>query len=516
MISDAQEFFSFALSLLGAYLAWYLFTSSLQYFQHRKYATSRGCRDPPFVSAKDPIFGLDYALRLLSSVNSGSRGLSLREGFENLGTTYSTNVYGTRKIMTADPENIQAVFSKNSSAFGVEAIRNFTVGPIVGEGVMSMDGKVWSRSRTLMQPMVCKTEIVNLDSLSVHVSNLIDRLPKDESTVDMQDWFASLGLDMVTEFLFGKSFSLLTSQCSDDAKEFLVAWKTVHPGMGKRTHIPKSNIFHWDKEFWSSCKVVRTFVEGVVHDALEESKSTRNSIEPKHYVMVFDLVRRLKDTEDIVSQLLNVFLAGYDTTAILLSNVFFNFARYPTTFAKLRDEVRDENELTYSSLQRLPYLQKVIKETMRLNPPVGTMSRVVVDDVAVLPRGGGASGDSPVFMKKGDLLQASFYTLHRNKSIYGEDVEIFNPGRWEDVAPTAWEFLPFGGGPRVCPGRNLAMVQAQFVLVRMLQAFDEIENRDPVFEFVELFKLVTESKNGVKVALRPAGECHDETQIALH
>ncbi|KAL2069202.1 hypothetical protein VTL71DRAFT_15540 [Oculimacula yallundae] len=503
MISDAQEFFSFALSILGAYLIWWLCTSFLQYFQHRRYASNRGCQDPPSVSAKDPIFGLDYALRLLSSVNSGSRGLSLREGFEKLGTTYSTNVYGVRKIMTADPNNIQAVFSKNTAAFGVEAIRNFTIGPIVGEGVMSMDGKVWSRSRALMQPMVSKTAIVNFDSLSLHVRNLIDGLPKDLSTVDMQDWFASLGLDMVTEFLFGRSFGLLTGQCSDNAKEFLAAWKTVHRGMGRRTHIPKSNVFHWDKEFWTSCKVVRTFVEGVVHNALE-SKSTGNSVEPKHYVMVSDLVRRLKNTEDIVSQLLNVFLAGYDTTAILLSNAFFNFARYPTTFTKLRDEVKDENEITYSSLQRLPYLQKVIKETLRLNPPVGTMSRVVVNDMTVLPQGGGVSGKTPVFMKKGDLLQASFYTLQRNKAIYGEDAETFNPDRWDGIAPSSWEFLPFGGGPRVCPGRNLAMVQAQFVLVRMLQAFGGIENRDPVFDFVELFKLVTESKNGVKVALRPS------------
>ena len=134
-----------------------------------------------------------------------------------------------------------------------------------------------------------------------------------------------------------------------------------------------------------------------------------------------------------------------------------------------------------------------------MHPPVGTMGRIALQDT-LLPYGGGPTGESPVFVKQGEIAETSFYALHRNQDIFGDDVDSFRPERWEYLRPGRWNFMPFGGGPRVCPGQQLALAASAYVIVRLAQEFECIENRDPVVEFVEQYKIVTESKNGAKVA----------------
>lgn len=67
-----------------------------------------------------------------------------------------------------------------------------------------------------------------------------------------------------------------------------------------------------------------------------------------------------------------------------------------------------------------------------------------------------------------------------------------------------WEYIPFLGGKRMCPAQQMVLTQTAYVVVRILQEFREIENRDPEMEYVEKFTFTMESKNGVQVGLIPA------------
>lgn len=170
----------------------------------------------------------------------------------------------------------------------------------------------------------------------------------------------------------------------------------------------------------------------------------------------------------------------------------------------------DLPEITNESLKRLDYLQNIIKETFRVTPPLSGMSRTSLNDT-ILPTGGGPDRTAPVFVPKGTAVTANFYVLHRRAEVYGsgdngdddKDIEQWRPERWEKlkVSQLGWKFMPFGGGPHICPAQVLAQNRIAFTLARMAQAFERIENRDPVEEFVPFQRLVTESKNGVKVAL---------------
>ena len=88
----------------------------------------------------------------------------------------------------------------------------------------------------------------------------------------------------------------------------------------------------------------------------------------------------------------------------------------------------------------------------------------------------------------------------RNESFWGEDADKFVPERWEHVRP-GWEYTPFGGGPRVCPGQRLVFTESAYVLVMLARRFGRVENRDEVWEWREEMRMTFQSKNGCLVGL---------------
>ena len=138
---------------------------------------------------------------------------------------------------------------------------------------------------------------------------------------------------------------------------------------------------------------------------------------------------------------------------------------------------------------------------LRLYPVVPNNARFANKDT-VLPRGGGPNGDSPVFIPKGGIVAYHVWAMHRRKDIYGPDAHEFRPERWASDLRPSWGYLPFNGGPRICVGQQFALTEASYTIVRLLQTFGSIEDRDGL-PWIEQLSLTLCSSNGVKVALTP-------------
>ena len=189
-------------------------------------------------------------------------------------------------------------------------------------------------------------------------------------------------------------------------------------------------------------------------------KSDAEKHPTSRYVFLHELVSQTADKVKIRSELLNILLAGRDTTASLLSNVWFELSKRPAIWSRLQHEVDLLNGgfPTFEKLKDMKYLRAVLNESLRLYPVVPENDRQADVDT-VLPVGGGKDGKSPVFVKKGQVVHWSLYTMHRRKDLYGEDAEDFKPERWLDEGGkkglrVGWEYLPFNGGARICIGRR--------------------------------------------------------------
>jgi cytochrome P450 len=139
---------------------------------------------------------------------------------------------------------------------------------------------------------------------------------------------------------------------------------------------------------------------------------------------------------------------------------------------------------------------------LRLYPVFPYHIRVALADTT-LPKGGGPDGQSPIYVQAGALFNASFIVLHRLPFIWGPDAHDFNPDRWDSFKPKTWEFSPFGGGPRACVGRQKALMETSYLVVKMLRAFQAVEPRDDR-DWVGQVQITAKNLNGCKVALIPA------------
>ena len=322
-----------------------------------------------------------------------------------------------------------------------------------------------------------------------HVQNLIKAIPRDGEMVDLQPLFLSTSLDVATEFLFGKSTNTLSPDDVDaETKEFaraidhiLKVWGgqelgwLMFVGLAMGLFLP-----NWTLK--GEYKFVHKYVDGLVDMAvvdkrtyeLEKVISDEKSVLPgRRYIFLHELLDQTTDRFKIRSELLNILLAGRDTTATLLSNVWFELSKRPAAWARLQQEVSalDGAFPTFDQLKEMKYLRAFLNESLRLYPILPENNRTAQVDT-VLPLGGGEDGKSPVLVKKGQMALWSIHIMHRRKDIYGEDAEEFRPERWLDTEQgqglrVGWEYLPFNGGPRICIGRMYPSLLGQYLaLVR--------------------------------------------------
>lgn len=254
-----------------------------------------------------------------------------------------------------------------------------------------------------------------------------------------------------------------------------------------------------DYEWRRNVKIVHNFADEIIHEALDELKTgkvDRNS----RYVFLHALLSQTQDPYALRSELLNILLAGRDTTAGLLSNTWHVLARRPDIWAKLKAEV-DElggERPDYTTIKDMKYLKWTLNESLRLMPVVPGNSREAIRDT-ILPLGGGDDGRSPLLVPKGTVVGYSPWSMHRREDFYGPDSLEFRPERWETLRP-GWEYLPFNGGPRICVGQQYALMEASYATIRLIQTFPRIESRDDR-EWREWMTITLASGVGCKVAL---------------
>ncbi|KAG2412497.1 hypothetical protein HFD88_010054 [Aspergillus terreus] len=470
---------------------------------HARNARAWRCQPAPFYPSD--LLGISTLREILHALKEYELPRLFQRRYERMCAragrtvdTFCVTQLGRETVFTCDPKNVQAMLATQFKDFGVGPARQTSVELFLGHGIFTSDGDEWAHSRALLRPQFTRDQISDLDLEERHVQLAMRAIaPIDPHTrwsapVNLQPIFFRLTIDSATEFLFGESVHSQTAALAGagaDAPDarFATLFDRCQWYAARRVRLER---LHWlanTREFRDASAYVRAYVDRFVGAALT---TTAGGDQEKGKTSVFlrGLAHATQDPVELRSQLLNILLAGRDTTASLLSFAVQQLARHPRVFAKLRRAVLDTfgpydpstaATITFETLKSCRYLQHFLNETLRVYPIVPVNRRVALRDTT-LPRGGGDDGTAPVYVRRGQVVVYSVFVMQRRGDLWAGEyaAEEFVPERWETRRP-GWEYLPFNGGPRICIGQQFALVEAAYVLVRLLQRYDGIDGVSP-------------------------------------
>jgi cytochrome P450 len=352
------------------------------------------------------------------------------------------------------PEFIEQVLSTKAASFmkgrGLQAGR-----PIFGDGLLTSEGEFWKRQRRLAQPAFHRDRIASYGgSMGPAADRMLETFHEGE-TRDAHADFMRLTLEIAGRTLFGLDVS-------HEAHE-----------VGEALEIALS-------EFPSLLNpLVRIFLSRLPTRRAKRLKGSVSRLDAVIFRMIGERRALGADTGDLLSMLLaardedgsgmtdrqlrdevlTIFLAGHETTAIALTWAVLLLSRHPAERERLEaeaDALAADRAVAFDDLRSLPFTEAVVKESLRLFPPAWAIGRTALEDVEI---GGHV-------IRKGSAVLVSPWVAHRDGRFFDEP-EAFRPARWLDekikVLPRfAW--FPFGGGPRVCIGSAFAMMEAVLVL----------------------------------------------------
>lgn len=171
--------------LLGVLFALVPARALLSYIQYIRGRRIHGCGEPRRYPHKGPLFGIDLYRIRRDAKERGYRNMLSRRLFQDNGKTFTANVFGSHWIYTMELENIKTIVTSINN-FGMGTMRQGVGAQFIGFGVVTTDGVVWEHSRELIKPIFARKQIANLHSFGTHVTYMIDLIPRDGSTVDLQ------------------------------------------------------------------------------------------------------------------------------------------------------------------------------------------------------------------------------------------------------------------------------------------------------------------------------------------
>lgn len=476
------------------------------------YGAQHGCKPVvPRVPYKWPL-AIDLFKIQYDALRSGHT-LEAFSKYINIEGTIKFEVFGGSGLIINDPKNIEAILSTHFEDYGLGS-RRIGALPLLGEGIFTQDGTAWQHSRELIRRQFVRVQKQNLRDFTAHVDELVSALADaavdSDTVVNMQPYFTEFTLGTTTQLLFGEPHSVLPKADRDALRE---SFDYASQIFGIRLRLADLAPLYNPPKFKKACKIVRDWATFFSDKAMRYKDTFGEEKAFDKYSFLVDLWREMRDEGLVRDQLLHILIAGRDTTAATIGWTFFHLVRNPDILARLKKEVADvprDEHVTREMIAKLPYLRCCLNETLRLYPQLAVNVRFAVK-TTMLPQGGGPDGRSPVLIPRGTGVGWSTYHLHRLESIYGKDARVYRPERWEDgeliKKAGLGGYVDFNAGPRICLGKNFALMEISYAIIRILQAFPNIrlppgEQNLPVGQELQDLSIILFPGEGVKVQLK--------------
>lgn len=353
------------------------------------------------------------------------------------------------------PDYIEYVLSSNAKNFiKSRSLRSPLFQRLVGNGLLTSEGEEWKRQRRLAQPAFHRQRINAYGEVMVEYTERLIRNWKTNELRDIHRDMMRLTLEIVVKTLFNADVSgdadrvgwLLSEMVKPFASQATLKWI-----LDNRLPTPTQRRFN----------AAAREIDEIVFRIISER---RNSESDEGDLLSMLLAAQDEDggqmsDRQLRDEVMTLFLAGHETTALTLSWSWYLLAQNPDAEKKFHaelDEVLGDRLPTMADLPRLQYVERIAKESMRLYPPAYGVGREVLEDFEL----GGyyIPAKSQVFMFQ--------WAVQRDPRFFPEP-NRFLPERWTEEFSASlpkYAYFPFGGGPRACIGNYFAMMEIVLVL----------------------------------------------------
>lgn len=355
-----------------------------------------------------------------------------------------------------------------------------------GSGLLSTDGQQWREQRDMLQPLFYRDHIKRFAEQMVTCTQRRLDSWNDGTTGNIEAEMRDLTFEILFATLFGQEIEpgeraeLRTA--ADNLNEWFVPASWMFPNW---VPTPARRRF----------KQSKTLLRNEVQSIFADSRGGTQTDHPDLLSQLFAASQSKLDLsmEEIEDHLMTMVFAGYETTATALAFAWYSLARNPDIRQEFHDELKAElggQPPSYDDLAELDVTDRIIKETLRLYPPIHTIPRQTATDIEF----------AGVRIPAGKEVHLSVIHTHRDEQFYDEPQE-FKPERWvgsfEDKLHD-FAYIPFGAGRRTCIGREFSLLESKIVLATIGQQFQlEWEGGNDV----ELEPQITiNSKNGIQLS----------------
>ncbi len=335
-------------------------------------------------------------------------------------------------------------------------------------GLIRMNGPKHRRQRELLMPLFQKPAVEAYSpDIGALVGHMLDEWPTD-GVLDVNDEVHKLSLRVSARILFGREDPSRADGLGNMIRRWMhlgyEAWKfpvnlpgTPYYKLMRHAARMERAILEMVEEKRAD-SATRADVLSILIRAHSATHAAFSDIDLKRY----EEYGQLTDM-DLVGQSTVLFAASFETNATALTWTLFLLAQHPQVMHDLLDELQSVlagRAPTPAEYDRLPLLDAVIKESMRIIPVVPITTRVATAPARV----------GSLELSKGDRVYLSHYITHHLPAIY-RDPERFRPERWFEIRPGPYEYIPLSAGPRMCIGYWFAMVTLKTALAMILQRF---------------------------------------------
>ena len=417
-----------------------------------------------------PLPPLVPGLPLVGSLPELSR-LGMLEFIERhwptLGDVFRARVGPRTLVVVVHPDGVERVLASNKENY-IKGATYDSIRLLTGQGLLTLEGDAWKKRRRLEQPSFHRESIRKLVSTFASVTrgaleSWRRRLPEG-GVLEMHHEMMGLTLEVVGETLFGQRLS--SEDVDVSGRNFGEALQLVSERGSSPVRLPLAVPTPDNLRLRRALKLLDTQVHSII---------TRARIEPAKGPTLLSMLIDARDADtaealtdkELRDEVITLFLAGHETTALLLTWGLILLGEHPEVVRRMRDEVQavlGDREPTAEDLPKLPYLRQVIDEILRLRSPTWTVARdVVADDVICGHR-----------VCKGERVLPISYLTHRHPEFWDEpqrfDPDRFSPER--SKGRNTWSYFPFSLGSRICIGNIFSLAEAQVVLAMLLQKVD--------------------------------------------